>query len=215
MKIMKSTITKGLATLAAAFVLTGTAQALPSLQIYIPGSTYDAVTETWITTATSFEVWVIASEPMYGVQLTASLGADEDPYAGTLDIGGASYSGADFTNGAHDLLAPHGVFPSDWVNHAVGDMTTMTANTITNFDPDYDDGVTPFTQTGQIMVFNVTMTGFRNVHFDAWGYDGRDMFNFAPFSHDAGSAVPEPATALLLTLGAAGMGVVRKFRKKN
>lgn len=213
-RAIKNKVTIVFAALAVAFVFSATAHAVPSLQVYIPGAVYDEGEQSWITTDTDFEVWVIASQPLYGVQLTASLGDSEDPYAGTLDIGGTSYTGADFTSGDHTHLAPHSIFPTDWLDHAVGDMTTMTPNTIADFTSGYDHGVTPLDKSGQIIKFNVSITGFRFVHFDAWGFDGDDQYHFAPFSHDGGTAVPEPATALLFTLGAAGMGVARRFRKK-
>lgn len=214
---------KNFLTIAAALGLTvalsGSAKAIPSLQVFIPGATYDVATETWVTTESNFTVWIVASEPVYGVSITASLGG-ADPYGGLITMGGTSYSGADFTSGLHPDLPPHGIFPTDWVDYGIGDLTTMTANTIADFNDGYEHGVTPLNHTGQIYMVDISITGFSEVHFDAWGYVDRGqqtdpLFVKAPFSHDGGTAVPEPATALLFALGAAGMGLRRKLRTKK
>lgn len=195
--------------------LSGGAFAIPSLQVYIPGGSYDVATETWVTNASSFTVWVVASEPMTGVQLTASIGDGEDPFGGSLDIGGTSYTGSDFTFGHHPTLPDHGVFPAHWVDHSVGDMTTMTANTIADFNEFFEEGVTPLNSSGQIMLFNIAVSGFRQVHFDAWGFTSTGAFRKAPFSHDGGAAVPEPGTLALFGLGVGAVGWRRRRKSRK
>ncbi len=202
---------------AAAFVLVASsgARAIPSLQVYVPGGTYDVTTETWTTTSSSFTVWVVASEPMTGVTLAASIG-NAAPSSGSLDIGAATYSGSDFTSGHHPLLPDHGIFPTNWVEHSVGDMTTMSSNSITDFNDSYVEGVTPLSSSGQVMMFNIEVTGFEQVHFDAFGYNSRGQFRKAPFSHDAGGTpVPEPATLLLFGIGASAIGLHRRRKARK
>ncbi|HSG98602.1 MAG TPA: choice-of-anchor N protein, partial [candidate division Zixibacteria bacterium] len=200
--------------LLATIVAASDAYAIPALQVYIPGATYDVATETWIVGGSDFTVWVVAAEPMYNVSLTVSLGPDEDPFAGSVDVGGTVYTGADFTNGAHPLLAPHGIFPTDYVDHAIGNLTAGT-DPIADFTNGYVHGVTPLNKLGTIAMIDISITGFQTVHFDAWGYNASGQFKFAPFSHDGGTAIPEPTTALLFALGAAGVGASRFRRKKS
>ena len=42
------------------------AMAIPVLQIYIDGADYDSTTETWITTDSTFDLWVIGDVDSYG-----------------------------------------------------------------------------------------------------------------------------------------------------
>ena len=76
-------------TLALALVATdvSTAIAVPALQMYIEGSVYDTVTESWLFTGDNFRLWVIgnigASGPIHDVKLTAAYAAG---LTGTITI---------------------------------------------------------------------------------------------------------------------------------
>ena len=64
--------------LAAAFLLAlaANAQAIPVLQIYVEGATYDTHSETWVTSVSDFKLWIVgdvdAHGPIQNVTLVAS-----------------------------------------------------------------------------------------------------------------------------------------------
>lgn len=55
------------------------AQAVPSLQIYIPGATYDSETESWVIEALEYDLWVVgANQTIFDVKAAFAAPTDEN-----------------------------------------------------------------------------------------------------------------------------------------
>lgn len=224
MKILKLSIA------AILLALASTANAIPLLQIYIEGATYDSQSETWVTNANSFNVWVIANTNgpgskgnLYNVTLVATaIGGD----LSGMSISGTSTSVVDDPSiasnptpgisgiGAHHSLASHGIFTNDniWQDFLLGDMVLSDSpigDATQGEFPEFIDGIP---NSAQINVYNVNNTSaLTSLHFDGFGYYGSNSKNkfafnqkytFAPFSHDAESlAIDEPIGLMLILTG--------------
>src|SRR4051812_38383929 len=79
---MRRTLFLGLAGIAMALLAPGQAKALPELQLYLEGATYDTSSETWVVTAptTPLRLWVIGDVSAKGtisdVNLAIAYGSD-------------------------------------------------------------------------------------------------------------------------------------------
>lgn len=213
----------------------GSAYAVPNLQLFIEGGTYDATSETWVIANSSFNLYVIAanieaSEIMEDVRVGMALGFEEsfDPNGlVSVDVNGATYNSwsygyAPFMTAPGfdpgDDLPKHGVFPAWYEELSAGDFVPVGGIGDVQPDPDYWDpsveGYLAGAQAqGQYKVFSITAMGTSYLHFDAYTLnpDGSIQY-FAPFSHDA-ALVPEPGTMILFGLGMFGLGVYRRFRR--
>lgn len=57
----------------------GGAHAIPALQIYIPGATYDSETETWVIESLDYDLWVVgAKQNIYDVKIALATSTNEN-----------------------------------------------------------------------------------------------------------------------------------------
>jgi hypothetical protein len=200
--------------------------ALPTLQLYIEGATYDPTTETWVIGKSEFVLWVIGDVQKFGtiydVKLAAAVRSNE---SGTITLTPTTTSLVEDPSSPPDPtptenfpspdgavpimhggrpLPSHGIYGPGvkFYEWSLGNFT-LTDSPIGDFTNGFP---TEFPKYGQINAYIVTISGFSWVHFDAYGYivkpNPGEKPVFAPFSHDA-TYTPEPAAFVLLLFGGA------------
>jgi hypothetical protein len=216
------------------------AMALPALQLYIDGGTYDSSTETWVLSeAGSFSLWVIGdvegTEGIYDVKLSAAVSSSEsgtislsstttsvvtDPSTPSAPVATSNFPSADGAvpvMGDGSALPTHGIYGAGttFYEWAIGDFTLMDSP-IGDFINTFPSS---FPNMGQINVYDVTVSGYTAVHFDAYDHvylnANHVKYVNAPFSHDGEvSPIPEPETYAMLLAGLGLMGFVARRRRK-
>jgi len=191
--------------------------AYPVLQLYIDGSTYDPVTDTWVITSPVFDLWVLGDVghvgTIYEIKLTTSFFGDSGsisfmPKTTTKIIDPSTPAFPTFFQsgtGDHPSLPDHGIFNDEelnyWSDYYLGNFNLADSpigDFMTNFPSTFDS-------LGQINVYEVAVNGWERVHFDAYAYyninGNKTKDVFAPFSHDVMLYnIPEPSTLLLFTV---------------
>lgn len=222
-------------------ILAGSAFALPPIQLFIDGATYDWGSQSWVATTTgSVDVYVIsADDAKSDIIVCMALGQSDDPNTMTVDFGGTVVNPGDWVYGnppsppawqPGDDLAPHGVYPTNFaeihtgaygLSQMVGDVQPDTLNGGEYWDPTPTPAFpgAPATHSGDWKMFTVNITGpiGSGVHFDAYTLnpDGT-LYQFAPFSHDATTTlVPEPGTLVLMGTGLFGLGLGALRKRKR
>ena len=185
------------AALGVALLSATSASAIPELQLYIEGATFDYSTETWVVESTgSLRLWTIgnvgAKGPIYDVKLAIAYesgltptfgltGSTTGGYQGFADPSAASNpvfsktvtDGSLPVLGDGTLLPSHGIYGSGttWTEYLLGDFT-LTDSYITDFNG-WTDSPVPGTRMGQINVYDFSFAGVpegTTFHFDMYDH---------------------------------------------
>jgi hypothetical protein len=209
--------------------------AIPNLQLYIEGATYDSETETWVATGTdTVRLWCIGATGDVGSILNVRLAVAYIPDNGAVTVnltptqadGDGSYMGVNdpstpgaptslgtHTDGAPQLtdgsyLPDHGIYNQEgveWQEFGLGDFT-LTDSNIGDFIGAFP---TELNKDGQINVYEVSISGVDAVHFDLYDtVEGANHAIFAPFSHDAGGGGDIPPVPEPGTVALIGLGTL-------
>ncbi len=214
--------------------------AVPVLQLYMEGSTYDTADETWSIGSPTFTLWVLGETSKFGTvydvnlvvsHLTGETGSISlTPTTATAGLlpspGDSSTPVAAVHNGSGSATAPitgdgsplpsHGIFGDgvSWDTYLLGDFSLGDSPI-----GDYTTGACPgggctWPTAGQINAYDVIVTGYSWVHFDAFDHvvsGSKTKYIKAPFSHDANTtSVPEPNTLILLGSGFLGLWATKR-----
>jgi len=195
---VKNRLLLSLFTLAFAILAAGPAFALPELQIYIEGATYDELTSTWVTESTgSLRLWAVANVgakgPILDVKLSIAYASGLTPTFGLTGSTAGGYNGfvdpsaasnpvfnQTVTDGSVPVLGDgsnlpsHGIYGAGttWSEYKLGDFD-LTDSYIADFSGATDTPVPNAAKMGQINVYDISFAGVpvgTAFHFDLYDH---------------------------------------------
>lgn len=212
--------------------LAGTGYAVPTLQLYIPGSEYNPENESWMSYANPFTLQVLGASKHGNIteikNLSLYIAVPDDWLQGGGSVkvtgpGGYNQTSFSFPGSLYGTptkggkqLPPHGTYPSNYYELGLPDMDMQSEPLVTvhNYNPG-DDGE----DLGIIYTYQIEYQGIFGIHMDTAGIEvkknGKEQSVFAPFSHNADAVVPEPSTLLLLGIGIGMLGLLKKIIRRT
>jgi len=222
-----------------------TVHALPALQLYIEGATFDDATQTWVAPAGgSLRLWAIGAVGEKGtisdVKLAVSYAHGLTPTIALTGSSTGGYNGFGDPSAASDptylqtvtdgslpqlgggtYLPTHGIFNSDpdWQEFALGDFT-LTDSYITDFNGLTDSPVPNAAKSGQINVYEFSISGVdpgTAFHFDLYDhYYNQNNTRFVFAPFSHdGETTATPEPGTLALLGVGAAGLAARLRKRD
>lgn len=208
-----SSTTRVMLLAASALLIASASHAVPVLQVYLEGATYDTTSETWVLAggdSGTARLWVIgntsggtienvhlaaAYDSAYSPQIVLTpaaaatrFGFDDPSVASAPVTDGIAYTGLPLMDSGKYLSA-HGIYGDGtvWQRFDLGDFS-LTDSQLADFGAAFPS--TFANGSAQINVYDLTVTGDGlpedfTIHFDVYNHiEGETRSVFAPFSHD-------------------------------